>query len=69
VWAFNEDAVRAAESFAEKCEDELGLQGWQGAGNMADGRLSNGQWRKIWWQGQVQHSRKRVAPLLREAMV
>ncbi|KAF2844945.1 exopolyphosphatase-like protein [Plenodomus tracheiphilus IPT5] len=68
LWAFNDGAVRAAKAFTVNARDELGLEEWQGSGSVADGGHGNDQWRRVWWQRQVQHSRKRVAPLLREAM-
>ncbi|KAJ4377243.1 Exopolyphosphatase [Neocucurbitaria cava] len=67
LWAFNDNAASAAKQFAKDSSDELGLKDWQGS-SIADGSHGNGQWRKVWWQRQVQHSRKRVAPLLRETM-
>ncbi|KAF1936351.1 DHH phosphoesterase [Clathrospora elynae] len=64
LWAFNEGAVAVAKAFATNSRDELGLEDWQGSSDIAE----EGQWRKVWRQRHVQHSRKRVAPLLREAM-
>ncbi|KAF1834008.1 DHH phosphoesterase [Decorospora gaudefroyi] len=64
VWAFNDGAVSAAKAFATNSKDDLGLEEWQGNSDVA----GNNEWRMIWWQRRVQHSRKRVAPLLREAM-
>jgi exopolyphosphatase len=64
LWAFNKDGASAAKAFATNAKDELGLEDWQGSSDIADDK----EWRKVWWQRQVQHSRKRVAPLLREAM-
>jgi exopolyphosphatase len=66
LWAFNENGVTAAKAFATNSRDELGLKDWQG--DISDVSHDN-EWRKIWWQRQVQHSRKRVAPLLRETMI
>jgi exopolyphosphatase len=68
LWAFNERGVSAAEKFAANSSDELGLEDWHDMPNLSDATCSEGQWRKVWWQRQVQHSRKRVAPLLRDAM-
>jgi len=73
VWAFNERAVAAAQAFANQWADELGLEEWHahastGSRVAEEGGHGQGQWRRVWWQRQVQHSRKRVAPLLREAM-
>ncbi|KAJ4346881.1 Exopolyphosphatase [Didymosphaeria variabile] len=68
VWAFNEPGIAAARKFATESCDELGLEDWQsGDGKMYD-HDGDGYWRNVWWQRKVQHSRKRVAPLLREAM-
>jgi exopolyphosphatase len=64
LWAFNDGAVSAAKTFATKSRDALGLEEWQGSDDID----SKSEWRKTWWQRQVQHSRKRVAPLLRESM-
>ncbi|KAI8933345.1 hypothetical protein NX059_009967 [Plenodomus lindquistii] len=68
LWAFNDGAVTAAKAFTTNSKDELGLETWDGPSDVAEGNRGNGQWRRVWWQRQVQHSRKRVAPLLREAM-
>ncbi|KZM28673.1 pyrophosphatase [Ascochyta rabiei] len=66
LWAFTDKAVSWAKSFAESSRDELGLADWDGSERVGRGEDS-GQWRRVWWQRQVQHSRKRVAPLLRQA--
>jgi exopolyphosphatase len=68
LWAFTERGTSAAKTFATKSSDELGLEDWCEIPNLSDSSCNEGQWRKIWWQRQVQHSRKRVAPLLRDAM-
>jgi exopolyphosphatase len=68
LWAFTERGTSAAKTFAIKSSDELGLEDWCEIPNLSDSSCNEGQWRKIWWQRQVQHSRKRVAPLLRDAM-
>jgi exopolyphosphatase len=65
VWAFNDTAIVAAKKFANDSHEELGLEDWRDDALEHDG---NGWWRKVWWQRQAQHSRKRVAPLLREVM-
>lgn len=65
VWAFNEVAAAVAEHFVKTCGGELGLETW------GDGRLDRvegGMWRRVWLQRNVAHSRKRVGPMLREAM-
>jgi exopolyphosphatase len=68
LWAFNERAVSAAKAFATNSESELGLENWDVSSRVTKGDYGKDQWRNIWFQRQVQHSRKRVAPLLREAM-
>lgn len=68
VWAFNAKAVAAAQAFATQSAEELGLEAWQGDSRVAEGEPGQGQWRRVWWQRQAQHSRKRVAPLLRAAL-
>ncbi|KAF2269472.1 exopolyphosphatase-like protein [Lojkania enalia] len=68
VWAFNERTISAARKFATKASEELGLEDWHLADNTIEEYNGDNQWRKVWWQRNVQHSRKRVAPLIREAM-
>ncbi|KAF1918643.1 hypothetical protein BDU57DRAFT_441186 [Ampelomyces quisqualis] len=68
LWAFTDGGAAAAKAFAHKSAEELGLEDWHESGGVGDARPSDGQWRRVWWQRQVQHSRKRVAPLLRGAM-
>jgi exopolyphosphatase len=67
VWALNPASTSAAKTFEKQSTSELGLIPWHGSVNDID---DEGQdwWRKIWRQNAVQHSRKRVGPLLREAM-
>jgi len=67
VWALNADGASAAAKFQEHAKQELGLAAWQGSVKDFNHEGQDG-WRKIWRQNAVQHSRKRVAPLLREAM-
>ena len=66
LWAFNEDAVAWAKKFKAASTEELGLQDWEEDTDVARADGSE-QWRRVWWQRNVQHSRKRVAPLLRQA--
>jgi exopolyphosphatase len=66
LWALTDKAVSWAKAFAANSRDELGLEEWNESEKVAAGD-DNGQWRRVWWQRQVQHSRKRVAPLLRQA--
>jgi exopolyphosphatase len=47
---------------------ELGLEDWREIDGVTAGHGGEDEWVKVWWQRKVQHSRKRVAPLLREAM-
>jgi exopolyphosphatase len=68
LWAFNDKAVSAAKAFATSSTEELGLEDWNESSSVADASCGDGQWRKVWWQRHVQHSRKRVAPLLRDTM-
>ena len=65
LWGLTDKATEAAKRFEEQSSKELGLQKWDGNADIPE--ASEG-WRKVWWQKEVQHSRKRVAPLLREAM-
>jgi exopolyphosphatase len=67
IWALKADSVAAAKRFEKQASSELGLQPWTGATKGLENE-SKDQWRKIWQQHEVQHSRKRVAPLFREAM-
>lgn len=68
VLASNDSAVTAAKKFASHAQEELKLEDWHGPDSGDDEHDGNGYWKKVWWQRNVQHSRKRVAPLLREAM-
>ncbi|QDS68717.1 hypothetical protein FKW77_003970 [Venturia effusa] len=67
VWALNPASTSTAERFEKQSTAELDLLQWHGSVEDLDYEGKEG-WRKIWRQGAVQHSRKRVAPLLREAM-
>ncbi|KAF2793814.1 exopolyphosphatase-like protein [Melanomma pulvis-pyrius CBS 109.77] len=68
VLAFNDSAISAAKKFAADAQEELRLEDWLSSDGIAHGQSGDGYWTKVWWQRNVQHSRKRVAPLLREAM-
>lgn len=68
VWAFSEAGTKAANKFAVDARDELQLEKWQGQSGTSYDDEGSGYWRRVWWQRKVQHSRKRVAPLLRESM-
>lgn len=62
--SMNQASDAAAEHFERNASQELGLS------VMDRLKLGSGKstWQKNWKQAQVQHSRKRIAPLLREAM-
>lgn len=66
VKAFTDGDARASKNFADAASQDLGLIDWDS--NDMDNISSNEIRTKVWWQRNVQHSRKRVAPLLREAM-
>jgi exopolyphosphatase len=66
LWGFNEKAVEAVKTFADKNREKLGLETW-GDGMLDDTSGSN-EWRACWKQLRVENSRKQVAPMLREAM-
>lgn len=68
LWAFTADATSAAKKFSSTAGGELGLEDWHGSDGRPHEEQSEKDWRKVWWQRNVEHSRKRVAPLLREAM-
>ncbi|TID22985.1 exopolyphosphatase-like protein [Venturia nashicola] len=68
VWAISPASSSAAAKFEQQSTAELGLVPWHGSANDIDYEGQEG-WRRVWQQGAVQHSRKRVAPLLREAMI
>ncbi|OCL14373.1 exopolyphosphatase-like protein [Glonium stellatum] len=68
IWAFTADAVCAAKKFLSDAGGELGLEDWHGSDGRPRGKQSETDWMRIWWQRNVEHSRKRVAPLIREAM-
>jgi exopolyphosphatase len=67
LWALKADSVASVKKFEKQAGGELGLKPWTGSAKGIEDE-SKDQWRKIWQQREVQHSRKRVAPLLREAM-
>lgn len=68
VWAFNNEGKSVAQKFASNARQELGLADWHDSDGSPHEEDGEGHWRKLWWQQNVQHSRKRVAPLLRAAM-
>ena len=65
--ATNTEAVRAASKFEKASSAELGLAQWHGS--ISDVNCTEDKcWRRIWQQRELQHSRKRVAPLLRQSL-
>lgn len=69
VWALNEDAVKVAKRFVEKNSNALELEAWEADhGSLDLDDDAEKEWRRCWRQKNVAHSRKQVAPMLREAM-
>ncbi|KAI1174647.1 exopolyphosphatase-like protein [Nemania sp. FL0916] len=78
VYARGDQGVRAAELFEERCGEELGLGRWdEGAldsspskdgSDRSGGGSDNDVWCRCWTQRAVQHSRKQIAPMLRDAL-
>jgi exopolyphosphatase len=63
VWGLNDRAAGAVSRFQEQAGGELGLK------PLRDSSIRFGDSKvKVWQQTAVEHSRKRVAPLLRDAM-
>lgn len=65
IWAFNKNAVDACKSFMDGYKGELRLESW------GEGRLDHvedEEWRMAWSQKNISHSRKQVAPMLRDAI-
>jgi exopolyphosphatase len=62
VWALSHDLVPAIEKFEETSGAELGLVEWDGDFEVRNRNV------KVWSQKATQHSRKKVAPLLRELL-
>ncbi|KAI1192182.1 exopolyphosphatase-like protein [Nemania serpens] len=78
VCARSEKGVRAAELFVERNGGELGLESWggrvldsgrdgEGEGE-GEGEGGAGKWCRCWTQKAVEHSRKQIAPMLRDAL-
>ncbi|GAW10687.1 hypothetical protein ANO14919_000220 [Xylariales sp. No.14919] len=67
VWARSEAGVRAVRRFEETCAETLGLEVW-GDGVLDSVRAGEGEWRRCWAQRAVEHSRKQIAPMLRDAL-
>jgi len=67
VWAFGEDAVKVVRQFVKRNGEALGLESWKGGDLDSDGAPRE-ELRVCWTQREVKHSRKQVAPMLRETM-
>ncbi|KAI0447572.1 exopolyphosphatase-like protein [Xylaria telfairii] len=65
VWARSEAGVKAAKLFEEKWGETLALQIWEDGSLDLDG---DAEWRRCWAQRAVEHSRKQIAPMLRDAL-
>ncbi|OTA96125.1 hypothetical protein M434DRAFT_393208 [Hypoxylon sp. CO27-5] len=68
VWARSRpEVVKAVKKFAEGGgKEKLGLGAWgDGKLDMEDGE---GSWRRCWTQAKLEHSRKQIAPMLRDAL-
>lgn len=68
VWAFTVDSIAAVKKFLVTASDELRLEDWHDSDEFVYEEQSEKCWRKVWRQRGLEHSRKRVAHLLREAM-
>ncbi|KAK4991675.1 Exopolyphosphatase [Elasticomyces elasticus] len=70
VLALTDSGVKAAERFLTSNSEELGLEKADGEEEKVevDSEAKETTWVKVWKQGNVDHSRKRVAPMLRQAM-
>jgi exopolyphosphatase len=67
IWALDPDACSAAHKFEEQSSKELSLGRFRGP-NLDTPEDTTTEWRRAWAQAALHHSRKRVAPLIREAM-
>lgn len=69
VWGVDERGVEAVKRFETSSRDLLGLGKWD-LGVLDDvDRGEEAGYRRCWEQKRVEHSRKQVAPLLREALL
>ncbi|KAI6350836.1 hypothetical protein MCOR25_010350 [Pyricularia grisea] len=68
--AFNKRAIITARKFTERYTEELHLETWGEGGELDDYGDEDGrvEWRRCWHQHNREHSRKQVAPMLRETM-
>lgn len=70
LYAINERAAATARRFTEIYTKELQLEPWGNGGELDDYGDEPGrtEWRRCWHQRYTEHSRKQVAPMLRETM-
>jgi exopolyphosphatase len=68
LWGLDSDGIASAKQFSSFANQRLGLKPWTDSKAPLDNESDDSSWRRIWWQEQVENSRKQVAPLLREAM-
>ncbi|KAF2743513.1 DHH phosphoesterase [Sporormia fimetaria CBS 119925] len=69
VWGISGVGISGAKRFASRAQEELGLEDWHFEGVKHPWQARGDEWLGVWRQRQVQHSRKRVAPLLRQALI
>ena len=67
VWGLNEEGVKVVRQFGRKFRETLGLETWE-RGELDGGGEEEAEWRVCWRQTRTEHSRKQVAPMMREAM-
>ncbi|KAK4169681.1 exopolyphosphatase-like protein [Cladorrhinum sp. PSN259] len=70
VWGLNEKAVGVVKQFVKESGEDLKLSRWK-EGQMdlqTEEQKKEKEWRACWKQDNARHSRKQVAPMLREAM-
>jgi exopolyphosphatase len=68
LWTTGTRGRRIAEHFEKTCSEKLGLEEInEGDGTIGDGDKLEGSFVKLWNQRRTEHSRKQVAPLLRQA--
>ncbi|KAK4227186.1 exopolyphosphatase-like protein [Podospora fimiseda] len=65
VWGLNKKAVKVLKQFVKENGEDLDLNKWKG-GELDESEGTD--WRVCWRQNNIKHSRKQVAPMLREAM-
>ncbi|TGJ83763.1 hypothetical protein E0Z10_g5001 [Xylaria hypoxylon] len=69
LWARSEAGIRAAELFEETYADKLRLEAWgDGVLDIRGDDDGTSEWRRCWAQRAVEHSRKQIAPMLRDAL-